>query len=152
MSRTQQKDFEQPGCIHGNMDLFKYAYQLYPLLPSSLLVECLQLAIAARKIDMRASPYDVSAFAECEHALEVETLEGRRQYAIEQEALYRRATPIRMALLSAYNRVLESGDSHNDTDSSNSNEEASGHQSTHAEHFDDETLMLLNREKHSILT
>jgi len=107
MTRNQQKDLEQPGCIHGNMDLFKYAYQLYPLVSSSLLVDCLQLAIAARKIDMRASPYDVSAFAECGQAIKVETLEGRRQYAIEQEELFRRAAPLRMALLSVYNRVLE---------------------------------------------
>ena len=43
------------------MDLFKYAYQLYPFVSSDLLRECLVLAIKARKIDMRASPYDVSS-------------------------------------------------------------------------------------------
>ena len=47
------------------MDLFKYAYQLYPFISSELLRECLLLAISARKIDMRASPYDVSSVKEC---------------------------------------------------------------------------------------
>ena len=53
------------GCVHAAMDLFKYAYQLYPFVSSDLLRESLLLAIAARKIDMRASPYDVSSIKEC---------------------------------------------------------------------------------------
>lgn len=47
------------------MDLFKYAYQLYPFVSSDLLRECLVLAVTARKIDMRASPYDVSVVPDC---------------------------------------------------------------------------------------
>lgn len=53
------------GCVHAAMDLFKYAYQLYPFISSELLRDCLILAIKARKIDMRASPYDVSGVKEC---------------------------------------------------------------------------------------
>jgi hypothetical protein len=53
------------GCVHAAMDLFKYAYQLYPFLSSGLLRECLTLAVTARKIDMRASPYDVSGVEGC---------------------------------------------------------------------------------------
>ena len=62
MSRAAQAQYEQPGCIHANMDLFKYAYVLYPLVSSDLLLDALRLAIRARKIDMRASPYDVARF------------------------------------------------------------------------------------------
>ena len=53
------------GCVHAAMDLFKYAYQLYPFLSSDLLRDCLTLAVTARKIDMRASPYDVSGVEGC---------------------------------------------------------------------------------------
>ena len=52
------------------MDLFKYAYQLYPFLSSDLLRDCLTLAVTARKIDMRASPYDVSGVEGCSGVLE----------------------------------------------------------------------------------
>jgi hypothetical protein len=47
------------------MDLFKYAYQLYPFVSSDLLRDCLELAVTARKVDMRASPYDVSHVPDC---------------------------------------------------------------------------------------
>ena len=73
MTRESQINYEQPGCIHANMDLFKYAYQLYPLIPSSLLIDSLNIAIKARKIDMRASPYDVSQYKGCEEVLDIET-------------------------------------------------------------------------------
>ena len=107
ITRGDLEKLEQPGCVHSNMDLFKYAYQLYPLLPSTLLVETLQLALAARMIDMRASPYDVSGFDGCKDPLMVETMEGRRRYALEQEALFRKAMPLRRKLIDAYNAVLE---------------------------------------------
>ena len=110
ITREDQVRLEQPGCIHANMDLFKYAYQLYPLLPATLLVEALELALAARRIDMRASPYDVRRFEGCEDTLFVETTEGRRQYSLEQEALARRAAPIRGKLLDAYDAVISTVD------------------------------------------
>lgn len=64
LTRDFQKENEQPGCVHAAMDLFKYAYQLYPFVSSELLRDCLKIAVIARKIDMRASPYDVSGFQE----------------------------------------------------------------------------------------
>eukprot|EP00612_Vaucheria_litorea_P003469 CAMPEP_0171466950 /NCGR_PEP_ID=MMETSP0945-20130129/9627_1 /TAXON_ID=109269 /ORGANISM="Vaucheria litorea, Strain CCMP2940" /LENGTH=43 /DNA_ID= /DNA_START= /DNA_END= /DNA_ORIENTATION= len=42
------------------MDLFKWAYQLKSLISSDLLVDCVEIALKARCIDMRASPYDLS--------------------------------------------------------------------------------------------
>ncbi len=88
------------------MDLFKYAYQLYPLVSSELLQQALQVAIAARIIDMRASPYDVSAYAECNDPIRVETAEGRKQYAEEQERLARMAAPVRQSLLAVYEQAI----------------------------------------------
>ena len=40
-------------------DLFRYAVHIFPYLPSELLGDCFELAVAARVLDMRASPYDL---------------------------------------------------------------------------------------------
>jgi hypothetical protein len=96
----------QPGCIHANMDIFRYAYELYPLIPAELLVSSTELALSARRVDMRASPYDVSMFEGCEDAIEIERTEGRRQYVMEQEGLASRAVPIRRQLFDIYDQVL----------------------------------------------
>ena len=106
LSRENTPRHEQPGCIHANMDLFRYAYQLYPFVSSALLVQALTLALEARKIDMRASPYDVSAFEGCEVPICVETSQGRKLYIEEQERVAAAAVPIRKALLDIYDEVL----------------------------------------------
>lgn len=107
LSRECQPQFEQPACIHANMDLFKYAYTLYPLIPSSLLQQALILAIKARKIDMLASPYDVSAYLDIDDVLKVESLGGRKGYVIKQVELMNEAMLIRKELLFYYNHVLD---------------------------------------------
>ena len=33
-SRATQQDWEQPGCLHANMDLYKWSYKLSPLIDS----------------------------------------------------------------------------------------------------------------------
>lgn len=48
--------------LHANMDLYKWCYKLGPLAESELLFDCLELAAAARELDIRASPYDLSAY------------------------------------------------------------------------------------------
>jgi hypothetical protein len=107
ITKESQKAFEQPGCVHANMDLFKYAFHLYPLVDCAVLRDSLRLAIEARKIDMRASPYDVSSVPGCEDPICVETAEGRKRYAEEQERLAKAASVIRSRLLDAYNIALE---------------------------------------------
>ena len=47
--------FEQPGCLHAGMDLYKHAYRLSPLVPSELVADCFALARDIRVLDMRAS-------------------------------------------------------------------------------------------------
>jgi hypothetical protein len=86
------------------MDLFKYAFQLYPFLPSDLLLDTLRLALRARRVDMRASPYDVSEYLP--QPICVESAEGRRVYVQEQEGLAETAAPIRQRLLDCYNTYL----------------------------------------------
>ena len=108
-SRNSQMKYEQPGCVHANMDLFKYATDLYPFISSELLVAALEVAIQARKIDMRASPYDVSAYMSAtELPICVETAEGRALYVQEQQKIADAAVPVRARLIGAHRVFLQS--------------------------------------------
>ncbi len=53
---------EQPGCLHVHMDLFKWALKLHPYVPSELVADALEIALLAREVDMRASPYDLYSY------------------------------------------------------------------------------------------
>jgi hypothetical protein len=96
-NRATQQDWEQPGCLHANMDLYKWSYKLSPLIDSEMLLDCLELAAAAREIDMRASPYDLSDYGYTPIA--VEDAAGRAEYVRCQKAIAIRAEPLRAALL-----------------------------------------------------
>lgn len=41
----------------------RWAFKLYPLLSSELLLDALQVALEARELDMRASPYDLYSYS-----------------------------------------------------------------------------------------
>jgi hypothetical protein len=103
-SRATQHQWEQPGCLHTNMDLYKWCYKLSPLIESELLLECLQLAAAAREIDMRASPYDLSDYGYSPIA--VESRAGRAEYVRCQSEVAQRAKPLREALLARCDLLL----------------------------------------------
>ena len=77
-TRATQPDTEQPGCLHANMDLYRWCYKLGPLVDSELLVACLELAAAARELDMRASPYDLRRFGF--DPIRIEEPSGRAEY------------------------------------------------------------------------
>ncbi len=62
MTRAATTDHDQPGCIHVNMDLYRFAYKIAPFCPSELVADAFDLARAAREVDMRASPYDLSGY------------------------------------------------------------------------------------------
>ncbi len=96
-SRVTQPDWEQPGCLHANMDLYKWCYKLGPLIDSELLLDCLQLAAVAREVDMRASPYDLTGYGYAPIAIEERA--GRVEYVRCQSAIAQRAAPLREALL-----------------------------------------------------
>jgi hypothetical protein len=104
-SRATQQDWEQPGCLHANMDLYKWAYKLSPLIDSELLLDCLDLAAAAREIDMRASPYDLRGYGYAPIA--VESAAGRAEYVRCQKAIAARAAPLRAALLDRCDLLLQ---------------------------------------------
>ena len=73
-----QSRWEQPGCMHANMDLYKWCYKLGPLVDSELLLDCLELAADARELDMRASPYDLAGYGF--EPIAIETPAGRADY------------------------------------------------------------------------
>ena len=79
LTRESQLHREQPGCLHANMDLYKWALKLGPLVESDLLLDCLELAAAARELDMRASPYDLTDYGFA--PIRVEQPAGRAEYA-----------------------------------------------------------------------
>ena len=96
LSRARQVETEQPGCLHANMDLYKWCYKLSPLLESGLLLDCLELAAAAREVDMRASPYDLSGYGFT--PIRVEEAAGRSEYVRCQSQIAQRAVPLRAVL------------------------------------------------------
>lgn len=100
--RPQQ---EQPGCVHANMDLYKWAYKSQPWVGSDLVADCFQLALEARRIDMRASPYDLSAY-EPRPPIRIETAEGRAEYVAAQRAIQEAAAPLRRRLIESLQRIL----------------------------------------------
>lgn len=50
LDRDSQTSNDQPGCVHANMDLFKWALKLWPLLPSEQMADALELAVSCRML------------------------------------------------------------------------------------------------------
>ncbi|MFC5943768.1 3-methyladenine DNA glycosylase [Micromonospora harpali] len=98
-TRERQHELEQPGCLHANMDLYKWAYKLSPLVPSELVADAFALAREIRTLDMRASPYDLAALGY--PPVRVETPEGRAEYAAAQRGFAERAAGLRARVLAA---------------------------------------------------
>lgn len=96
LSRTGQVAHEQPGCVHANMDLYKWCYKLGPLVPSELLTDCFELASAARLLDMQASPYDLLEYGI--EPITIETASGRTEYVRRQHEVATTAASLRTAL------------------------------------------------------
>ena len=103
-TRERQVELEQPGCLHNNMDLFKWAYKLDPFVPSELMADCFELALRIRELDMRASPYDLRALGYA--PVRIETAEGRAEYAREQAGFAELAAPLRDRLIAACEKTL----------------------------------------------
>jgi hypothetical protein len=96
-TRDNQVGMEQPGCLHATMDLYKWAYKLGPLVPGELLLACFELAKDVRELDMRASPYDLTALGY--QPVKIETTEGKAEYVAEQRALAARGSTLRHRLV-----------------------------------------------------
>ena len=102
--RETQIALEQPGCLHANMDLYKWAYKLAPAAGSDLIADCFELAREIRLMDMRASPYDLSSLGI--EAVAIETAAGRNEYALAQRQFAVRAASLRRRLLEVCDRLI----------------------------------------------
>lgn len=97
LTRETQVDNDQGGCLHVNMDLYKFAGKMLPLTPSELLLDCYELAHDIRALDMQASAYDVSGWGH--EAVPVETPAGKATYVARQREFAGRAQVLRQRLL-----------------------------------------------------
>lgn len=105
--RPQHHDrvrWEQPGCLHANMDLYKHAARMSGLIPSELIAATFDLAHRVRVLDMRASPYDLRQLGHS--PVPVETPEGRVEYRDAQRSFAREAAPLRQALIQQCESLL----------------------------------------------
>jgi len=107
LERTLTTEMDQPACIHANMDLYRFCYKIAPWIESELLADAFALARSARELDMRASPYDLTAFGF--EPVPIETLEGRSEYVRLQREIVLQAEPIRRRVLTAYLRIIKPG-------------------------------------------
>jgi len=101
---STRHELEQPGCIHANMDLYRWAYTSMPWIGSDLLMDCFELATALRVLDMQASPYDLRDLGF--EPVQVETPKGRQDYQRRQRDLSERAATLRATLIEAIEDVL----------------------------------------------
>src|SRR3954447_8061907 len=96
-TRASQVELDQPGCLHASMDCYKWAGKLGPAVPGELLLDCFALARDIRRLDMRASPYDLSRYGE--PAVAIETADGKAEYVARQRGFAERAGVLRAALI-----------------------------------------------------
>lgn len=101
--RENQVEMEQPGCLHANMDLYKWAYKLIPAVSSDLLLDCFDLAWRIRDLDMRASPYDLQDWGY--EPVRIEEPSGRAQYARSQLEFSRESQELRQRILDVLDQL-----------------------------------------------
>lgn len=107
-TRARQIELEQPGCLHAGMDVLKWAQKLGPLVPGELLLDAFALARDVRVLDMRASPYDLTAHGY--DPVPIETAEGKATYVAAQREFATRAGALRARLLAVVDGLPARGD------------------------------------------
>jgi len=105
LSHLDMVDFEQPGCLHANMDVYRWAFKRSPWVPSKLILDAFILAMEIRHLDMASSPYDLQD--QGIEAVRVETHEGQDQFMRQQRAFSENARPLRAALIDELRFLLK---------------------------------------------
>ncbi|MGC5626615.1 3-methyladenine DNA glycosylase [Georgenia sp. Z1344] len=103
-TRERQIELDQPGCLHVNMDLLRWCLTLGPAVPGELLLDCADLALDVRRLDMAAAPYDVSGYGLA--PVRIEEPAGRAEYARRQKEMAVRAAPLRERLIEVTSALL----------------------------------------------
>lgn len=96
---------EQAGCVHANMDLYKWSIKLWPWIGSDFIAKAFFLAVECRELDMRASPYDLRE--DGFQPICIETDEGRKLYQKEQQNLTEKATHLRKDLYQLTHKLAQ---------------------------------------------
>jgi hypothetical protein len=104
LTRNTTVDQEQRGCLHANMDLYKWAFKLSPFASSELVADCFELARDIRELDMRASPYDLRALGFS--PVPIESPSGRAEYERQQRLFASRSEPLRDRIISVCDWLL----------------------------------------------
>jgi hypothetical protein len=104
LSRETFVEMEQPGCIHSNMDLYKWAFKGFPWVSSDTVFAAFKLACEAREIDMKASPYDLRS--QGLEPIKIETVEGRAEYLEAQQSIFEKGIPVREKLIEEFEMIV----------------------------------------------
>ena len=113
MDRNDMMSCEQPGCLHANMDVYRWAFKRYPWIGSDLIMDAFELALDIRHLDMAASPYDLAESGI--DPVKIETESGRQQYIRHQKEFAARAAVLRDQLIVEYTNLLSGLDSLHDS-------------------------------------
>lgn len=105
--RSDQIDCDQSGCLHANMDLYKYAYEVAPIVGSDVIRQAFALAKDIRDVDMQAAPYDLSDLGLS--PIKIETPQGRADFAQHQKEFHERAQELRHLLIQEISPYLPVG-------------------------------------------
>lgn len=89
------------------MDLYSWIAAMGAGAPGELLSDALLAAFDAREVDMRSSPYDLSAWGL--DPIPVETAEGRAEFVAFQKQWIRRTNVLRQRFLRAVDRLESCG-------------------------------------------
>ena len=84
-----------PARDHGSVQVVRPSSR--PRCRRELTLDCFELAVEVRRLDMAASPYDVSAYGL--EAVRIETPDGKREYAARQREFAARGEVLRRRLL-----------------------------------------------------
>ncbi|GAA3526368.1 hypothetical protein AFL01nite_04990 [Aeromicrobium flavum] len=104
LGREHQLEWEQPGCLHATMDLYRIAFRLLPFVESTIVLDTFELALAVREVDMMASPYDLSDLGY--EPIAIETADGKAEYVRRQRGFTEAAAPLRAKLLESIEHLL----------------------------------------------
>lgn len=104
-TRDTMVEMEQPGCLHANMDLYKWATKLIPAISSDLIADCFELAWDIRVLDMRASPYDLNNWGF--DPIAIETPEGKAEYVRAQRDFAERSQILRRRLIDSIDQLRQ---------------------------------------------
>ncbi|HMT49086.1 hypothetical protein [Dietzia sp. UBA5065] len=107
LTREGQVRDEQPGCLHAGMDLYAHVAAMEAGAPGELLLDTLSAAFDAREVDMRASPYDLSAWGL--DPIPVDTAEGRSVFVAFQRRWIRRTQSLRARYVVAVDALQTHG-------------------------------------------